>query len=151
MKKISTILVPVDFSDASLEALDGAIEWAATLGASVVAMHAYELPVVALFPEAALVTSMAELGRHIAETAETALRGVVEARARSGVRVEIVLREGSASEQIDAVAEEIGADLIVLGAHAGHRFLRGVTEHVVRTTNRPVLTVHASHASGNRD
>jgi nucleotide-binding universal stress UspA family protein len=148
MKKVAKILVPIDFSEASLEALDGAIEWAAALGASVVAMHAYELPVVALFPEAALVSSAAETGHRIAMTAEGALRDAVQARLRGDVHVEVVLREGPVSEQIDAVADEVGADLIVLGAHTGRGLfdwlVSGVAEKVVRTARRPVLTIHGS-------
>jgi nucleotide-binding universal stress UspA family protein len=58
-----------------------------------------------------------------------------------------IVREGPVVDTIDKVAEEIGADLIVM-ATAGHKgfldALRGsTTEGVVRTARRPVLAVPA--------
>jgi nucleotide-binding universal stress UspA family protein len=54
--------------------------------------------------------------------------------------------EGDATMQIDAVAAEQHADLIVMGTH-GQRairraFLGSVAEAVVRSAPCPVLTVH---------
>jgi nucleotide-binding universal stress UspA family protein len=144
MKTISKILAPVDFSDASLRALDDAIDLAAKLGASVVVMHAYEIPVVGLLPEGAIIAT-AEQAARIASIAEDSLRETVESRANRGVKIESVLREGPAWQEIDAVADQIGADLIVLGTHGRRGILRAllgnVAEKVVRTAHQPVLTI----------
>lgn len=53
--------------------------------------------------------------------------------------------EGSSGQMIIHVAEEVDADVIVVGSH-GHGFLSrvligSVSEHVVRHTTRPVLVV----------
>jgi nucleotide-binding universal stress UspA family protein len=144
MNAISKILVPIDFSDTSLQALDGAIDLAAQLEASVVVMHAYEIPIVNLWPDGAILASAAEAAR-IASNAEIALRGALESRSKWGVKLESILREGSPPEEIDAIAEEIGADLIVIGTHGRRGILRAllgsVAEKVVRTARKPVLTI----------
>jgi len=151
MNKIDKILVPVDFSEASLQALDDAIAWAAALGASVVVMHAYQLPVVGLLPAGAFMVGVDD-GQRLAATVESALRGVVESRARPDVHVELIVRQGPAWQEIDRVAEEIGADLIVLGTHRRRGLVRAllgsVAERVVRTAHAPVLTIREPEARG---
>jgi nucleotide-binding universal stress UspA family protein len=147
MKTIQKILVPVDFDEASLRAVDGAIDLAATLGASVVLMHAYEVPIVALFPEGPL-TSPAVDSARLAENSAGALRALAEARAGRGVPVEIAVREGVPWQQIEEVADEVDADLIVMGTKGRRGILRAlfgsVAEHVVRTAHQPVLTIPLS-------
>jgi nucleotide-binding universal stress UspA family protein len=144
MKTISKILVAIDFDETSLRALDNAIDLAAALGASLVVMHAYELPIVGLFPDSALMASGADAAL-IASTAETALRKVIHARRGRGVAMEPLLREGAAWQAIQAAADETKADLIVMGTHGRHGVLRAllgsVAEKVVRTAHKPVLTV----------
>jgi nucleotide-binding universal stress UspA family protein len=144
MKKISKILAPIDFTEASLHALDDAIDLAAKLEASVVVMHAYEIPVMGLLPEGAIIASAEEAAR-VSSSAETSLRLAVESRTNRGVKLESVLREGPAWQEIDAVADEIAADLIVMGTHGRRGILRAllgnVVEKVVRTAHQPVLTI----------
>jgi len=149
MKTISRILVPLDFGQPSLDALDDAIDLAATLGASVVVMHAYEVsPLLGARPEGPLHT--ADLAEHLAATAASALTSVVRDRANRGVKLDTVVREGPAWQEIDAVAEDTRADLIVLGTHSRHGILRtllgNVAERVVRTARKPVLTIRAAEA-----
>lgn len=60
-----------------------------------------------------------------------------------------VLRAGSPADEIVSAAEEIGADLVVVGSH-GHRGVRrallgSVAENVVRLSPVPVLTFHSWH------
>ena len=75
-----------------------------------------------------------------------ALKSAVERCENRGVHVTSVLRDGPPWEEINAVADDLDADLIVLGTH-GRRGLRrallgSVAENVIRTTTRPVLTIH---------
>jgi nucleotide-binding universal stress UspA family protein len=144
MKPIQKILVPIDFGEASLRALDDAIDLAKALGASVVVMHAYEIPVIG-FPDGALLTS-AEFAGRLSNAAETALKGAIDARAGRGVKLESVLRQGVAWEEINAVADKSGADLIVIGTHGrrglARALLGSVAEKVVRMATKPVMTVH---------
>ncbi len=144
MIPISKILVPVDFSAASLHALDEAIDLAATLRASVVLMHVYELPPVPLFPEVPL-ASPASVAESLAASSDGALRGIAESRGDRGVQIDTVVREGVPWQQIDEAADEVSADLIVLGTHGRRGILRAllgsVAEKVVRTAHQPVLTI----------
>jgi nucleotide-binding universal stress UspA family protein len=147
MKKISKILVPIDFGEISLNALDDALDLALQLGAQVTVMHAYEIPMVGMLPEGVFMATAAEAAG-LASTAASGLRAAVESRASRGVKLESVLREGPAWREIDAVADEMGADLIIMGTHGRHGILHAllgsVAEKVVRTARRPVLTVPAA-------
>lgn len=72
------------------------------------------------------------------------VEGVAES-VGAGIATETAVRQGNPHEQILDYAEEIGADLIVMGTHGRtgvDRYLLGsVTERVVRTSDVPVLTV----------
>jgi nucleotide-binding universal stress UspA family protein len=154
MKTISKILVPIDFGDSSLKALDDAIELARTFGASVVVLHAYDSPVVGTPAEGVILTPLADAAS-LVSTIDTTLRTVVESRAGRGVELEALLREGPAWRTIDAVAVETGADLIVLGTHGQHSMLHAllgsVSEKVVRTARKPVLTIPTPPVDAARD
>jgi nucleotide-binding universal stress UspA family protein len=139
------ILVPVDFTDVSTHALDWAIELAASVGASVTVMHSYVIPMVG-FPDGALIPT-AQVATGLGEAAQAGLEKAVEGRRGGAVKLDTVLREGEAWEEIVNVADEIDADLIVVGPHGRHGLARAllgsVAEHVVRTSHRPVLTLSA--------
>jgi nucleotide-binding universal stress UspA family protein len=66
--------------------------------------------------------------------------------------VEHQVVEGASGQMIVHIADEIGADVIVVGSH-GHGFLSrvligSVSEYVVRHTTRPVLVVRHADAAG---
>jgi nucleotide-binding universal stress UspA family protein len=138
------ILVPTDFTDTSERALDWAVDLAAAVGASLTVMHAYEIPVVG-FPDGALIPT-ADIAKRIGDAAKNGLSALVEARRSRGVTIDGVLREGVAWEEINAVAEKIDADLIVIGTHGrrglARALLGSVAENVIRTSHKPVLTIH---------
>jgi nucleotide-binding universal stress UspA family protein len=145
-----TLLVPVDFSETSEAALDYAIGLAHSLGARLVVMHSYELPVYG-FPDGALVAS-AEVASRVMSGAQAGLDAMVE-RHRNGLKIDTVLRQGVPWEEVHAVAEEVGADIIVIGTHGRKGIARAligsVAEKIIRTSTRPVLTVHAvPHGKG---
>jgi nucleotide-binding universal stress UspA family protein len=142
-----TLLVAVDFSDSSEAALAYAVDLASKLGARIVVMHTYELPVYG-FPDGALVASV-EVATHIMEAAQVGLDGMV-ARYRDRIKIDTVLRQGVAWEEVRAVAEELGADLIVIGTHGrrglARALLGSVAEKILRTSTKPVLAIHAPPA-----
>jgi len=143
MMPIKHILVPVDFTDTSGAALDYAIDLASQLGARVTALHAYEIPVFG-FPDGALIAT-ADVTARIGQAAQQALTKEVEQR-KGKVPLESVLRTGVAWEEINAVAADRAADLIVIGTHGrrglARALLGSVAENVVRTAKVPVLTIH---------
>lgn len=107
-------------------------------------MHAYEIPILGV-PDGALVATP-ELAARLSEAARSALDATLARVQGRGVQVEGVLREGVAWEEIDRVADDIDADVIVIGTHGrrglARALLGSVAENVIRTTYRPVLTIH---------
>jgi nucleotide-binding universal stress UspA family protein len=144
MLSISRIVVGVDFTAPSLRALDDAIELAARVHASVIVVHVIERP--AVFPEE--LSSDVELPNRIT-AAEGALRAIIRERRDQHVALAPVLRVGKAWHEIEAVADEQDADLIVLGiATDRHGLLStllgdNVAATVVRTAHKPVLTIRS--------
>ena len=141
---IRRILVAVDFGEPSEHALEWALDLAAKLDAEVTAVHTYELPVYG-FPEGALVVT-ADVATRLASGAQAALNSLVQRHGRRGVKLTSMLRNGIAWEEINRAADETNADIVVVGTHGrkglARAFLGSVAEKVVRTSRRPVLTVH---------
>lgn len=148
MRLPKTILVPIDFGDASTAALDYAVDLAERLDAKVFVLHSFEIPIVG-FPDGVMPAN-AELTSQVIARSEKAL---ADARARHATRkvpLTTLLEQGDAREVILAKAKELGADLLVLGTHGrrgiARALLGSVTETVVRTSPIPVLTVRATSA-----
>src|SRR5579863_3433857 len=144
MAELRRFLVPTDFTETSERAIDWALDLAARLGASVTVMHSYEIPVLG-FPDGALIASP-EIAARIAEAARNALDRTVEKYEGRGVPLDTMLRDGVAYEEINAVAESIHADLIVIGTHGrrgiARALLGSVAENVIRTATKPVVAIH---------
>jgi nucleotide-binding universal stress UspA family protein len=138
------ILVPVDFSETSDRALGYAIDLARKFEAQVTIVHAYQIPVYA-FPEGAYITG-ADVAAQISTAAQGRLDALVEAHKVSGVPLSGVLRDGVPWEEINAVAAETKADLVIIGTHGRRGLMRAllgsVAENVIRTTSLPVLVIH---------
>ena len=141
---MKTILVAVDFSDSSEAALAYAVELAKPLGARLVVMHSYELPVYG-FPDGARVASV-EVATRIMQGAQTGLDGMVE-RYKGVAQLDTIVRQGTPWEEVRAVAEEVDAEMIVIGTHGrkgiARALLGSVAEKILRTSTRPVLAIHA--------
>jgi nucleotide-binding universal stress UspA family protein len=131
---LKTILAAVDFSEPSQQALDAAVSMAAAFDATLHVVHVFELPIPAVspyevaIPEAYLADAAAHAGS-------------------KGARVETHLGEGPAARSICRTAEEIGADLIVMGTHGHtgikHLVLGSVAERTLRHAPCAVLAVKA--------
>jgi nucleotide-binding universal stress UspA family protein len=140
MLAIRTILHPTDFSQRSQCALALACALARDYGARLIALHVAEVPTLAYgegvvppHPEELRATAQEELDQLVVPY-ET-------------VRAERRLEEGDAVTEVLRVAQEVSADLIVLGTHGRSglaRLLMGsVAEQIVRKAACPVLTVKA--------
>jgi len=141
-----TILVPHDFGTGSEHALTYAADLAKALGAEVVVMHAFEIPVIG-FPDGALVATP-ELASRVLEGANTGLERAIAAHKNAGVPLRSMVKQGPTWQTIIETATEIGAGMIVMGTHGRHglprALLGSVAEKVVRAAHCPVLTVHSS-------
>ena len=144
----TTIMVAVDFEDASRRAIDVARGLAGPLGAELCLVHVYQLPVYTypgLEPQ-----MMPDMSKEITGAARKALADLAE---NVGV-ARSVLKEGDTAEAILAAAREASASMIVMGTHGrrglSHALLGSVAEKVVRASDVPVLTVRVpnAHAAG---
>lgn len=144
------ILCPIDFSDASLSALEYAMSLAEEADADLTLLHSIEVPPELL--ERIPVPPDFDIDRCHAE-AEAAclqrLRELVPPAVRSFCHVETAVREGAAHRQILRLAGEQTTDLIVMGVHgrgALDVLLFGSnTARVIRAAACPVLIVPPQH------
>jgi len=141
---VKKILVPTDFSKASEVALDAATELAKKFDASVVLMHAYQVPLHA-YPMAPM-AAFADLASYVEDAAQKSLDDAAAGVRGSGVPFTTVLRVGAPWEQILRTAKELQVGLIVMGSRGLRglpRALMGSTaERVVRHAPIPVMTLH---------
>ena len=139
---VELIVVGVDNSPGSCTAVRWAGDLAAHLGATVVAVHAFE--------------PLDHLDKVEPGTDFAAIRDAIEGDlrnewcaplTRTDVQMETVIKEGRPADVVLAVAREIDADLIVLGARR-MGWLRELTlgstsQRVLHEANRPVTIIHS--------
>jgi universal stress protein A len=138
--QIRTVLCPVDFSSLDPVEIDAAVEVCRTLGARLIVLHdlASAHPAFARAWDWDRTRQGHEPGQR---EAERRLRAMVE-RAGREVRAEGMITVGSVGTVVFAVAQQMGADLIVLGSHGpstpDHASL---TDRIVDASPCPVLTL----------
>lgn len=144
MVEIKRVLCPVDFSDFSRHALDHAVAVARWYGAAVTAVHVIP-PVASMIPsgDTGLYPPVVFTPDDLKQF-QTELSGFVELSA-ADVPIDAVVVEGSITGEIVRMAEEMPADLIVMGTHGRSGFdrlmLGSVTEKMLRKAPCPLLTV----------
>ena len=144
-----SIVVGTDGSDTAREAVRQAVELAARLGARLQIVSAYEpVPGARLRDEALEVPPDLQWTVNPREDVDATLREAAEAATAGGVESVTYARQGDPADAILDVAEEQGADLIVVGNKGmtgARRFLLGsvpnrVSHHapcsvlIIRTT-----------------
>jgi universal stress protein A len=142
MRKLDKLLCPIDFSEASLEALRYAAGLARGQGARIELLHVHHVPL-----HQADVHAPKSVDQLPAELRKELMRKLEQVKTEQapGVEVALHLAVGTPHEAIIEAAKRLDADVIVIGTH-GHgglaRMLLGsVTDRVLRTSDRPVLTV----------
>lgn len=139
---IKHILVPIDFSDCSLDALEYAILLAKHFEASVTILHVLEWASVGLDFS---VVDLAE-GTRVRKETETRLLDLAAMIRAQDLSVATVIRGGGApADFVLECAGERGADLIIMGTH-GRRglsrlFIGSEAEGVLRQAACPVITI----------
>jgi nucleotide-binding universal stress UspA family protein len=137
------ILVPIDFSDASRKAVQYAVPLARQFGSHLLLVHVVPVhyfvgsefgPVDVPIPE-----------RELIENSEQALTRFAGEEIGNTVPVTTRVSRGQPVHEIVAVAQQAGADLILLSTHGHtglkHVLLGSVAENVVRYAPCPVLVV----------
>ena len=143
MVHLTRILCPVDFSEPSRYAVEHALASARWYDAQITVIHVY----ITLLPWGPMPGIHGDVPTLPAVQPQDLIEEVTRfyTSLRSGGSPEIVVREGSPAKEIVRLADEMPADLLVMGTHGRGGFERlvlgSVTEKVLRTTRSPVLTV----------
>jgi nucleotide-binding universal stress UspA family protein len=144
------VLVATDGSEVSLRAGEYAARLASSLGAKLFALYVVDEQLIlhSGIHYAQFVEMLSEDGREAT--------GKVRARAeKEGVQCEELIVYGRPEQTILSVAEELGADPIVLGAEGmsrlEHAFIGSVSEKVLRNADRTVLVVGGHPEDGSRE
>lgn len=144
MNAVRKILVATDFSEVSEQAVAYARDLAQRLGAELLILHVYEVPMLA-FPIEGVAISPATWAADLSSHWQRKLDDAAARHRGEGVSVTTLLRTGIAHEEIHRVADVEGVDLVVVGTHGrtgAQRVLLGsIAERVIRTAIRPVLSV----------
>ena len=143
MNGVKTVLVATDFSENAHQAVDAAIQVAKTFGARIELVHAFQTPVPIVSPyEVVVPDGFLEQAR--AAAAEN-LKAVAEKITSEGITVKSHLTEVPAAPAIARLAEELHADLVVMGTRGNtglkHVLLGSVAERTIRLSPCSVLTV----------
>jgi nucleotide-binding universal stress UspA family protein len=139
---MSTVLVPTDGSPPAEQAIGHAVTIANKFDGTVHGLYAVHLT-----PNANYDLGIESPTVHGAEEdrGAAALDTIERQCERGGVDFERHLRDGAPDELIPAVAQEIGADVIVMGTHGGggvaRPLLGSTTIGVLRQGTHPVLAV----------
>lgn len=139
------ILVPVDGSATSMQAVTKAAELAKAFGSEVTAVYVLD-PYPFTGVGADFAYGQAQYLSAATAEANKALEDVQKTMADAGVAVKTLVGEGHAvHEGIVRVGENVGADLIIMGSH-GRRGLEklvlgSVAQRVLQTAHVPVLVV----------
>jgi nucleotide-binding universal stress UspA family protein len=127
------ILVAIDGSEPAERALEKAIEEAKVWDAEVHAIYVVES---GLFSSLPMDNTLEVIYSILQKEGEDLLESAKNSARKADVPISTHLRQGHAGSEIDSLAEELGADLILLGAHGKSdvdRLLLGsVTDYVVR-------------------
>ena len=143
------ILVPLDFSNLSLHALDVAAPLARDLDARLFLLSVIEPPA---YPGGLEATILATPDCELVEYAESELPKIARRFVPPEVHLTVLVERGRAFEVITRVAQEMNIDLIVLASHGRtglDRILLGSTaERVVRHAPCPVYVVRQAANRG---
>jgi len=143
---IKRILVPVDFSQPSIQALDYAIEFGQPFKPEFVVLHVLE-PI--YYPGAGDMYGpgydMGLVYQEIERAAHEQLSRLAVTLQKKRLTVRTLLRVGTAYHAIVETAKKLKADLIIMSTHGrtglSHVVMGSVAERVVRSAVCPVLTV----------
>ena len=147
-ENIHRILIAVEDSPYSEQALNYGVLLAKNLGSKITIVHVDEIPISSPYSADPLLNEspvmIPEL-MHIQEEASKALFKKLEDKYGQIVKISTVTKIGRAQDEILAVADECKADMIILGTHGrtgfDHFISGSVSESVARKAKCPVLII----------
>lgn len=141
MVLFNKIVLAVDGSEVSKNAVKYAIELAKQSNGMVIAIHVIppiDVMDIETFRPEKILEGLKEEGQKM-------LSEVDELAAKAGVKVQTSIETGVPFEKIASVAETLGCDLIIMGSHGrtgiGKVLIGSVTERVISRATCPVLVV----------
>lgn len=139
MKKI---IVPVDFSKHSEYALKTAALLAHKYKATVYALHMLDIQEVSLTESQ---INQQEKAMYFLKLAEQRFKDFLVKDYLEGIKIVPVIKHYKVFSEVNAIAKEVEADLIVMGSHGASGlkefFVGSNTEKVVRYADLPVLVI----------
>lgn len=150
MEPFRKILVAVDFSIHSAEAIRYAGDISNRYDGDVTLVHVFE-PIAFALSEGEALSSATQIGNMLSHFDDKLIQVMAEARAAGAPRVDTKLLEGVPSAEIVSFAARDNYSLIVMGTHGRtglrHALIGSVAERVVRKARCPVLTVRVPEPS----
>lgn len=147
MLPINKILVPTDYSECSLKALETAQEFARHFNAELSVLHVIS-PVPAMLYQTPSVDPMIFV-KELEEASWKSLNDLCSKKISPEVRYHTLVAKGDPATQIVDIARENGMDAIVISTHGEsgwrHMIFGSVTEKVVRMADTPVISVQPDH------
>jgi nucleotide-binding universal stress UspA family protein len=132
------VLIATDGSRYSELAKKRAIDFAGSYGGELVAVSAVDVP-------SELYAESPKTVEELVKKARSYVEAIKNEAGQTGIKTEVIVREGEAYRVITDTARETGANIIVMGSHGRtglRRLLMGsVTEKVIGHTPCPVLVV----------
>lgn len=150
MKPFKKILVPLDFSQCSTEALKTAGDVCARYGAEACLVHVHE-PINYALPTNYPFFVPGQLENILAECEKRLSESKQQAQAAGIASPQTQLLQGTPATEIVEFAKKHGVDLIVMATHGRtgfqHALIGSVAEKVLRRAPCAVLTVRAASQS----
>jgi nucleotide-binding universal stress UspA family protein len=145
------ILIPIDGSICSQQAVSQGLELAKVLGAEVTFLHALENPLKTVYAMPETVSYQPQLYQDLKHGAQESLDTACSQAANLGVEASALLIENS--EPVQAIHEaEADHDLVVMGTHGRRGFNRwmfgSVAEGALRRSEKPFLLVRSEAEAG---
>ncbi len=143
----NNILIPVDFNDLSLIAMEQSYNLGRLLGLDLVLLYVYEEPGLlrGLFSEDDFRQRRFKIEERLGEIAE-------KAKKDSGLEVSIMVREGKVHGEIVRVADILQSRFIIMGTrsqdedtNSGRAPIGANTSRVIRSAPCPVITINNPH------
>jgi len=143
-RMINRILVPIDFSEYSKNALKYAVPMAEQAAASLYLIYVVE-PTVYPADLGFGQVVMPGVEDELREKGSDELKGLIEKEIGSRVKASSTVRTGKPHQEILLEAEEKNIDLIVMATHGHtgveHMLFGSTAERIVRNARCPVLTI----------